>query len=89
MPRVMGKTFASLPDPQSLGLPPHPQTLFEKRIVSNDHIYERLQQKKVVAKPGVEALSGGDVVFTDGSKEAVDIIIAATRLPLQSAILKR
>ena len=78
MPRMLNKVFASQPDPVSLGLPPRPVNFFEKRIVTNSHIYDRLQQGSVTAKPGIRRLADSAVEFEDDSSEDVDIIISAT-----------
>ncbi len=77
-PRAMGRVFARLPAPESLGLPAPPADFFEKRFVMNDHLFERLAEGGILPKPGVRSLSGNWVEFSDGSREAVDVIIAAT-----------
>ena len=77
-PRVMGRILAALPPPQSLGLPPPPRDFFEKRMVINDQLFARLREGRIRAKPGVRALRGDEVEFSDGSVEDVDVVIAAT-----------
>jgi cation diffusion facilitator CzcD-associated flavoprotein CzcO len=77
-PRVAGRMTAALPDPQSLGLPPPPPSPFEKRFVMNDHLHARLAAGAIVAKPGVRKLLSDAVEFEDGSREEIDILVAAT-----------
>ena len=77
-PRVAGRMTASLPDPQSLGLPPPPANPFEKRFVMNDHLHARLASGAIVARPGVRKLLGSAVEFEEGTREDIDVIVAAT-----------
>jgi cation diffusion facilitator CzcD-associated flavoprotein CzcO len=76
-PRVVARMTRGRPTPESLGLPPAPSP-FEKRVVMNDHLFERIREGRVRPKPGVRALRGGKVEFLDGSTEEVDVLIAAT-----------
>jgi cation diffusion facilitator CzcD-associated flavoprotein CzcO len=77
-PRVVGRMLSAFPAPESLGLPAAPRNLFEKRFVMNDHLFERLEAGAIVARPGVRKLLGEWVEFEDGSREEVDVIVAAT-----------
>ena len=77
-PRVMKSILAAHPTPESLGLPPPPSDCFEKRFVMNDHLFERLAAGDIAARPGLRRLLGDGVEFEDGSREAVDVIVAAT-----------
>ncbi len=69
---------SALPKPESVGLPPAPRDPFEKRAIVNDEIHSLLRDGKIRAKPGVRALAGPQVEFSDGSREAVDAIVFAT-----------
>ncbi len=77
-PRMVDKIAAARPRPQDVGLPPPPADPFEKRVVVNDHVLERLRDGQIRAKPGVRELCGSKVEFSDGSLEEVDVLIAAT-----------
>ena len=77
-PRILGKLTAARPRPEDVGLPAPPKDLFEKRVVVNDHILERLRDGAIRAKPGIRKLSGTKIEFADGSREEVDVLITAT-----------
>ncbi|MCA9544709.1 MAG: alpha/beta hydrolase fold domain-containing protein [Myxococcales bacterium] len=67
----VGKMSAfGLPDPQAPITSEHP-------TLSAD-LFDRLSTGDVIPKPGVERLDGDGVVFTDGSREAVDAIVWCT-----------
>jgi cation diffusion facilitator CzcD-associated flavoprotein CzcO len=77
-PRVIGRMLAGRPRPEDVGLPPPPTTPFEKRVVVNDHLLERLLEGAIEAKPTIRRLAGSKVEFSDGSVEEIDVLIAAT-----------
>jgi len=77
-PKLVGKLSGARPRPEDVGLPPPPRDPFEKRVVVNDHILERLRDGAIRAKPGIRKLSGAKIEFTDGSSEEVDVLIMAT-----------
>jgi cation diffusion facilitator CzcD-associated flavoprotein CzcO len=77
-PKVLKRMTAGRPRPEDVGLPPPPRTPFEKRVLINDHILERLAQGAVKARSAVRRLLGAKVEFEDGSIEAVDVIVTAT-----------
>ncbi len=77
-PRMIDKLNASLPRPEDVGLPPPPKDPFEKRFVVNDHVLDRLRDGQIRAKPGLRRLCGSKVEFADGSREEVDVLVAAT-----------
>ncbi|WP_326584616.1 NAD(P)-binding domain-containing protein [Streptomyces sp. NBC_00481] len=52
--------------------------LFESHPLLNTQLLHHLQHGDVIAKPGVAHFDGGEVVFTDGSRERVDLILFAT-----------
>jgi len=77
-PRIVARLLAGRPTPESLGLPPAPRDCFEKRFVMNDHLFDRIAQGAIQPRPGVRAFEGRKVVFADGSREEVDVVLAAT-----------
>lgn len=60
------------------GLPKPDHRLFESHPIVNDQILHHLAHGDIAVKPGVERLDGHDVVFADGSRESVDVIVLAT-----------
>jgi hypothetical protein len=76
--RALRGMTSGLPTPESVGLPPAPRDPFEKRAVVNDEILGLLGEGKIGAKPGVRALRGRRVEFSDGSIETLDAILFAT-----------
>jgi cation diffusion facilitator CzcD-associated flavoprotein CzcO len=76
-PRILRRMTRGLPRPEEVGLPPAP-SVFEKRVVVNDDILERLRTRTVEPKPAVRRLCGDKVEFADGSLETIDVLIRAT-----------
>ncbi|RFU36474.1 FAD-binding protein [Actinomadura logoneensis] len=64
--------------PESYGLPRPAGGLFQNHPTISDTILHRLTHGEVVARPGIDRLDGGRVVFTDGTAEDVDTIVWAT-----------
>lgn len=64
--------------PQRYGLPEPDHRLFESHPLMNTQILHYLGHGDCMAKPGVERFEGPEVVFTDGSRETVDLVITAT-----------
>ncbi|WP_030168915.1 flavin-containing monooxygenase [Spirillospora albida] len=64
--------------PQSYGLPAPAGGLFQNHPTISDTILHRLTHGEVAARPGVERLDGGRVVFADGTADPVDVIVWAT-----------
>ncbi|MCQ4212523.1 flavin-containing monooxygenase [Streptomyces longispororuber] len=64
--------------PQRYGLPAPAGGLFQNHPTISDTILHRLTHGEVTARPGVERLDGDHVVFTDGRRERVDVIVWAT-----------
>ncbi|MER5936716.1 NAD(P)-binding domain-containing protein [Streptomyces sp. NPDC001928] len=60
------------------GLPRPDHRLFESHPLLNTQLLHHLQHGDIKAKPGVARLDGGEVVFTDGSRERVDLVVCAT-----------
>lgn len=67
-----------LGDPRKVGLQRPEHRLFETHPVLNSSLHPALQHGDVVARPGLAAVDGLRVTFTDGRSEEVDEIIAAT-----------
>ena len=65
-------------DVTRLGLPKPDHKLFETHPTLNTEILQRLQHGDVIAKPGIKELAGSEVIFSDGTKENIDVIISAT-----------
>lgn len=64
--------------PESYGLPEPAGGLFQNHPTISDTILHRLTHGEVAPRPGIERFEREDVVFTDGSRETVDIIVWAT-----------
>ncbi|WP_406088877.1 flavin-containing monooxygenase [Streptomyces sp. NBC_01013] len=75
--------------PQRYGLPRPAGGLFQSHPTISDTILHRLTHGEVVARPGVERLDGGRVVFTDGTAEDVDVIVWATGYRVTMPFLER
>ncbi|GAA1639522.1 flavin-containing monooxygenase [Actinoplanes couchii] len=64
--------------PQRYGLPAPAGGLLQNHPTISDTILHRLTHGEVSARPGITRLDGKHVEFTDGSREAVDLIVWAT-----------
>lgn len=65
-------------DMTRFGMPAPDHKVFETHPVINSLLYYYLSQGQIAVRPDIERLDGGTVVFTDGRREAVDLIIWAT-----------
>lgn len=65
-------------DLQRYGLPRPDHKLFESHPLMNTQILHYLGQGDCQAKPDIDQLDGDEVMFTDGSREQVDLIVTAT-----------
>lgn len=65
-------------DVRRIGLPRPDHRLFETHPILNTEVLERMRHGDVRAKGDVLELDGDAVVFADGSREIVDVIIMAT-----------
>jgi hypothetical protein len=63
---------------EELGLPPAPDSPFEKRPTVCDPLLPALESGAVVVRPGVDQLDGKEVVFSDGTRTAADLVLCAT-----------
>ena len=60
------------------GLQKPDHKLFESHPLLNTQLLHHLQHGDVTAKPGIERFDGDEVVFTDGTRESVDLVVFAT-----------
>lgn len=60
------------------GLPRPDHKLFESHPLINTQLLHYLQHGDIVARPGLSRFDGDEVVFTDGSRETVDVVLFAT-----------
>lgn len=67
-----------LGDVSRLGLPKPDHKLFESHPLMNTQLLHYLQHGDIKAKGDVERFEGHDVVFTDGSRERIDLVLYAT-----------
>ena len=65
-------------DLRRYGLPKPDHGLFESHPIMNTQILHYLGHGDAIAKGDVERFDGDDVVFKDGSREQVDLVITAT-----------
>ncbi len=65
-------------DLRRYGLPKPDHKLFETHPLMNSQILHYLGHGDCIAKPDIERLDGDHVVFVDGSREQIDLVIAAT-----------
>ncbi|SDQ76939.1 NAD(P)-binding domain-containing protein [Pseudovibrio sp. Tun.PSC04-5.I4] len=63
---------------QRFGIPKPDHKLFETHPLLNTQLVHALQHGDVTVKPDVDYLDGKHVVFKDGSREEIDIILCAT-----------
>ncbi|MEO6204456.1 MAG: hypothetical protein ABIO67_03605 [Mycobacteriales bacterium] len=64
--------------PEAYGLPAPRGGLFQNHPTISDTILHRLTHGEVDPRPGIERFDGAEVVFTDGRRDKVDIIVWAT-----------
>lgn len=65
-------------DVTRLGLPKPDHKLFETHPILNTEVLSRIQHGDVIAKSNLVRFDGDDVVFADGSRERIDVVIMAT-----------
>lgn len=77
--RLMGLLLRLLVgDLTRYGLPRPDHRVFESHPIVNSQLLHHLSNGDIRAKPDIARLDGGEVVFADGSREAIDLIIYAT-----------
>ncbi len=64
--------------PQDYGLPKPDHRLYESHGTVSDTFPGYVAAGDIVMRPGIGRLDGDSVVFTDGSREAIDVIVWAT-----------
>jgi cation diffusion facilitator CzcD-associated flavoprotein CzcO len=64
--------------PEGYGLPAPSGGLFQNHPTISDTILHRLTHGEVRPRPGIERFDGDHVVFTDGSRDPVDVVVWAT-----------
>ncbi|MGW5113328.1 flavin-containing monooxygenase [Nocardia sp. NPDC004123] len=73
------------------GLPKPDHKLFETHPLLNSQLLHHLQHADITVKPDIARFDGPDVVFTDGSRTQIDLVVYATgyemRLPYLDADL--
>ena len=65
-------------DVTRLGLPKPDHAILESHPVMNTQILHALGHGDLSVKPDVRELQGRDVVFVDGTREAIDLVVLAT-----------
>lgn len=65
-------------DLRRFGLPKPDHKVFQTHPIMNTQILHYLGHGDCIAKADIERLDGDDVVFIDGSREQIDLIITAT-----------
>ncbi|WP_430336226.1 flavin-containing monooxygenase [Rhodococcus sp. ACT016] len=60
------------------GLPKPDHRLFDSHPLLNSQLLHHLQHGDITVKPEIERFDGPDVVFTDGSREQIDLVLYAT-----------
>jgi hypothetical protein len=84
--RVVSRAVGNM---ENYGLPrPDHKVLTAHPSVSGEFL-TRLGCGDIAVKPGLERLDGDGVIFTDGSREAVDVIIWATGYRISFPFLKQ
>ena len=64
--------------PETYGLPAPSTGFLRDHPTISDAVLSRLTHGEIAPKPGVRSLDGGEVSFTDGSSERVDLIVWCT-----------
>lgn len=65
-------------DVTRFGLPRPDHQLFESHPLLNSQLLHYLQHGEIAVKPDISHLDGRHVVFADGSREAIDLVLCAT-----------
>lgn len=61
-----------------LGLPRPDHRMFESHPLLNSQLLHHLQHGNIRVKPDIDRLDGRDVVFKDGTREQIDLVLCAT-----------
>ncbi|CAN5271785.1 NAD(P)-binding domain-containing protein [soil metagenome] len=65
-------------DLTKFGLPAPDHSVLQSHPIVNDQIIHYFNHGDIVAKPDVARLDGNEVVFVDGSREEIDVVLLAT-----------
>ncbi|WP_108976351.1 NAD(P)-binding domain-containing protein [Leptospira ryugenii] len=65
-------------DLRKVGLPKPDHKLFETHPIINDQLIHYLRHGDIIAKPDIQKLEENEVVFKDGTREKIDLIVLAT-----------
>ncbi|MEV6816035.1 NAD(P)-binding domain-containing protein [Micromonospora sp. NPDC051296] len=78
--RLLYRVFAPIVigDVRRWGLPRADHRLFESHPLINTQLLHHLQHGDITAKPGIARFGGSGVVFTDGTREELDLVLFAT-----------
>jgi hypothetical protein len=77
--RVFGALLRLLNgDMTRLGLPKPDHRVFETHPIMNTQVLHHLGHGDLIAKPDVERFDGDQVVFVDGTREPIDLVLCAT-----------
>lgn len=63
---------------ESYGMPVPPTKLLNEHPTLSSELLPLVKQGRVIVKPDIQLLDGREVVFADGSREPVDLLICAT-----------
>jgi hypothetical protein len=74
-PRLLKLTIG---DPANYGWPKPDHKFLESHPIVNDQILHHLRHGDLEVRRNVERFDGSEVVFTDGKREAFDLVICAT-----------
>ena len=64
--------------PESYGLPAPSSGFLRDHPTISDAVLSRLTHGEIAVRPGIQSLDGDGVVFADGSRERVDVIVWCT-----------
>jgi hypothetical protein len=79
MSRVFRSRFAErMARFSALGLPPPPANPQDKRATICDPLLDSLESGAVRARPGIARFEGKEVVFGDGTRDRIDVVLFAT-----------
>ncbi|MCZ4551463.1 flavin-containing monooxygenase [Gordonia rubripertincta] len=65
-------------DVTRFGLPAPDHDLLTSHPIVNDQIIHHFNHGDITAKPDIDQLEGSDVVFKDGTREQIDVLLLAT-----------
>ncbi len=75
--------------PEQIGLPKPDHQLFETHPIINSQLAYHVGHGDISIKPDIQELCGDDVLFTDGSREQVDVIVYATGFKITFPFIDR